>query len=222
MRKWIIIWLLLGALIHPGVTQERVVERILAIVEGEIITLTDVQVALAFGLFPSEKGKKQQLDLARVLENLIDLQVVLKLAESEKVNLSAESLNKAWEALITRLGKERFQRLKKIFGLSDEDVRQLLQEKLTFDQIIQKRITLITSVSLDEIQDYYQNVYLKNMAAKHQKPRSLVEVMRDLEIIIRKEKGQAEVRKWLRTLRSQADIVIKDKEMINHFRGEKG
>ena len=197
--------------------QERVIERVLAIVEGEIITLTDVQVALTFGLFSLEEGKTGTEALGQILDKLIEVKVVLKLAESKKVDLPAEVLDKSWAELKNKLGEERYQRLKKVFGLSDKDIRRLLREKLIFDQIIQKRITLIIPVSLDEIREYYQKVYLKEMADRQQEPRSLVEVMRELEVKIRREKGQAEVGKWLQTLRSQADIVIKAKEMIDYY-----
>lgn len=216
-RKTLIFWILLSLLGGGSLAQERVIERVLAIVEGEIITLTDVQVALTFGLFSLEEGKTGTEALGQILDKLIEVKVVLKLAESKKVDLPAEVLDKSWAELKNKLGEERYQRLKKVFGLSDKDIRRLLREKLIFDQIIQKRITLIIPVSLDEIREYYQNVYLKEMADRQQEPRSLVEVMRELEVKIRREKGQAEVGKWLQTFRSQADIVIKAKEMIDYY-----
>ena len=214
LRKAFFFWLILNLLIGGSLAQERVIERILAIVEGEIITLTDVQIAWALGLY-SWAGEAEAKTWREVLDKLIEVKVVLKLAESAKIKISPEDLENSWTELKTRLGEERYLQLKQLFGFSDKDIRKFIREKLIFDQIIQKRITLVIPVSLDEIKDYYQNVYLKEMAAQHQKPRSLVEVMRELEERIRRKKGQAEVKKWLETLRSQADIVIKTKEVID-------
>lgn len=194
--------------------QERVIERIVALVESNIITLTDVQIASAFDLFNLGEKEKKSNSLAATLEKIIDLKVVLHLAKEEEMELDDEIFEESWKKWRAGLGEDKFVFYQKVFGVSEEDLKTLLKEKLIFDRLIQRRVALSIPVSIEEIRSYYQNVYLPQIEASQQKPKSLVEVMKELEAKIRQEKGQEEINKWLKSLRSQAKIVIKDKSLV--------
>ncbi|HDJ23768.1 MAG TPA: hypothetical protein ENF17_07755, partial [Candidatus Aminicenantes bacterium] len=106
--------------------QERVIERIVALVESNIITLTDVQIASAFDLFNlGEKGEKSN-SLAATLEKIIDLKLVLHLAKEEEMELDDEIFEESWKKWRAGLGEDKFVFYQKVFGVSEEDLKTLL------------------------------------------------------------------------------------------------
>lgn len=209
------VFFLFSVLIGIVFSQEKVIDKIVALVDDDIITLTDIRVASAFDLFGLREKEGGDLNLMNVLEKIIDMKVVLKLAKDEKIEVDDKTLDESWKKWRTQMGEDRFISYQKAFGLSDDDLKKLLKEKLIFDRILQQRITISIPVSIEEIRNYYNNVYLHQIKANQEKPKSLVEVMKDLEVKIRQEKGQEEMEKWLKSLRSQAEIIIKDKRILN-------
>src|SRR5512143_3237662 len=105
----------------PGpARQSTTVDCVVAVVGPRVISLTDVRLAEAFGVFDTageaEPGRRRRL----ILEKLIDQKVVVNMAR-ESVPVGADKVEKAWTDLIGRLGREKARALLESFGAESVD-----------------------------------------------------------------------------------------------------
>ena len=134
----------------PGLLSAQLVDRILAVVNNEVIALSDVQKYQT--LFRKED------DTNDILKELIDQKLIL--AEAKKFEIPPppeEAVQKESEKLMTRLGGEAaLEELLKRIILSEAEVRELIQARLTVQQILEERINFFIFVSPREVDAYYQ------------------------------------------------------------------
>ena len=130
MMKRIMFLTLLAA--AAGLAQT--VNCLVAVVNGEIITLLDVEVAAEFGLSRQagvEAGRDPRL---AVLDALIDRKVVLDLAREAR-GLSGEELDAALTGLRHGLGDDAFAAKLAKFGLAEKDLEPFLEERILYDRL---------------------------------------------------------------------------------------
>ena len=85
---------------------QELVDRILVLVNDEVITLTDVKVAEAFGYFLDDEG--QSLERDRILEQIINQRLLMQLM-GESVVIQEEEVEVSLQILIDRLGRGRIE-----------------------------------------------------------------------------------------------------------------
>jgi hypothetical protein len=193
-----------------GTSQSRpqVVDCILAVVNKQVITLTDLRLVDRFGLYEIE-GKGEAADRpARLLDKLIDLKVVLDLAAG---NMAAEKakVENSLESLIDRLGPEKARAELDAFGLTPEDLKPYLEEKILCETIIAERFAQSSSVSLKEIEAYYTETYVPAQKKLGLELRLIIAMLDTIESEIKRVKAEAQVALWIKNLRKQAEIEIR-------------
>lgn len=206
--------LLLAALLAPapcpaGQAQRAVtVDCVVAVVGSRVISLTDVRLAEAFGVFDmgseADPAKRRRL----ILDKLIDQKVVVVLAR-ENVPVGADKVEKAWTALIDRIGREDAKRRLEAFGAESVDLLPYLEEKLLAEAIIESRFSHGAAVSLKEIETYYAETYAPARKALGLAVPPLPEVAGALESEIQRGLMAERAAQWIRNLREQAEIEIK-------------
>jgi hypothetical protein len=192
-------WLLLMAV--SGLSAE-VIDRVLAVVDGVVITLSDVAAASALGLVPEDNSDDRT---GAVLARLINRQLILgevdRYAPSEPSNESIEqelqsirsrfASTDAYNAALTRL------------GLDDKRVRQTARDSLRIRAYLEQRFA-VPPPGDEELRRYYrehsqeftkdgQTVPFENARAQIEK--TLVTARR-----------QMLVDDWVNGLRRRADI----------------
>lgn len=136
MAKRILLLTLLAA--AAGLAQT--VNCVVAIVNGEIITRLDVEVAAEFGLGHDaavEPGGDPRLS---ALDALIDRKVVLGLARDVR-GLSGEELDAAVAELRRTLGEDAFAAKLGKFGLAAQDLGSYLEERILYDRALALRFS---------------------------------------------------------------------------------
>ncbi len=63
-------------------------------------------------------------------------------------------------------------------------------------------------VSLNEIDTYYRESYIPAQKAKGLEPLPMVELLNEIESILKKEKIEKQVVDWIQNLRQKADVKI--------------
>ena len=183
------------------------VDRIVAVVNEEVITLTDVRIAEAFGLYAEEIEEGAEDPRSLILGRLIDQKVVIQLS-GEDVLIEGEILEETLKQITQRLGTEEAEERLRQFGLDWEDLKNFLREKIAFETIISERFSKVNPVSLEEIEEYYQRSYVPAQREKGVEPKPMMEILDEIESGIKQEKIEAQIKDWIKNLRERSDIQI--------------
>jgi hypothetical protein len=202
----------------PGTSQSRpqVVDCIVAVVNKQVITLTDLRLADRFGLYEIEGKAAAATRPARLLDKLIDQKVVLDLAAGNKAAEKTKVEN-SLEDLIGRLGPEKARAELEAFGLTPEDLNPYLEEKILYETIIAERFAQSSSVNLKEIEAYYAETYVPAQKKLGLEPRPMIALLDTIESEIKRIKAEAQVALWIKNLRKQAEIEIRT-DCLNKYK----
>ena len=204
MFKRILLITLLAVSAGPAQT----VNCLVAVVNGSIITLHDVQVAAEFGLgFAATGGEATDPRLA-ALEALIDRKVVLDLAREAR-GLSGEELDAALADLRRVVGKDAFAAKLRKFSLREKDLEAYVEDGILYERAIALRFSQTIPVSLTEIERYYRDSYVPEQTRLGKTAEPLDRVADRIETTIRDERRTKQIGDWVRDLRKRADIQLK-------------
>jgi hypothetical protein len=204
MIKKILLVLLLAAASGPAQT----VNCLVAVVNGDIITLHDVQVAAEFGLGrPAAGGEGMDPRLA-ALDALIDRKVVLALARETR-GVDRQELAVALAGLRRGLGPETFAAKLAKFGLAEKDLEPFVGDEILYDRALALRFSSTIPVSLTEVERHYRDTYVPEQTRLGLATEPLDRVADRIESTIRGERRAKQVDDWVKDLRKRADIQIR-------------
>lgn len=186
----------------------------MAVVNDHIITLTDLKIADAFGLYEYEfEGDVDDL-LSLILERMVNQKIVID-ATKENISVENAELEASLERIIQALGREEFQKKLDEFGLSLEELKGHFKEKILYQKVISRRFGQEVILSLKEIETYYEEVYIPAQEERGLELRPMTEILDEIEMAIRQEKMERQIAEWINNLRKQADVEIKFDEVKN-------
>ncbi|HEX4950944.1 MAG TPA: hypothetical protein VFZ34_30065 [Blastocatellia bacterium] len=192
------------------VAQSEVTDRLLVLVNRDVITESDVRWALALD------PEVQPLDLSAenrraMLERLIDQRLLLQEAEKLPRNEPTEEeitehINKE---LITRFGgNEKFvERMKKV-GLEQAMLREIVRRRLEILKYVDFRFRSFVFIKPDEIEAYYRNTIIPEAARKGVGAPELEDKLRsEIEARLINERVNAELDRFFDETRAQAQLT---------------
>jgi len=188
-----------------GLGRGEVVDRIVAVVNDEVITLTDVNIILRFGLFEDLEESQEEKTRGKILDRLIDQKVVIQLA-SERMIIAEEELEAILSDIVQKTDPDLAEEALLQFGLDWDDLKSYLREKLLFQKIISQRFNRGVIVSIEEIESYYEQVYVPSQREKNLSPQPMIEVLDRLEGELQRAKVEDQVQEWIENLKREADI----------------
>lgn len=202
-----------AALLVSSASFADTVERIVAKVNGEIITLTElnaeVEVALQ-QLGPAQSEEEQRMreeQIPRqVLDSVIGNMLVLQVAKDRGLRVPSRFFEEWKQNLMTEMKIEdeaEFERQVKLQGASLEGLKKRFEESLLLQEVRRMEVDSKVNVSEPEIEERYRN----NIADYTQAPR-----VRLREIVVRfddtNELEQGEkARRLLQDIRQGADFA---------------
>lgn len=204
MMKRIMLLTLLAA--AAGLAQT--VNCLVAVVNGEIITLLDVEVAAEFGL-----GRETSVETGRdprlaALDALIDRKVVLDLAQEAR-GIDPEELAAALADLRRGFSESAFAAKLVKFGLAEKDLEPYLRDGLLYDRALALRFSATIPVSLTEIERHYRDSYVPEQTRLGKAVEPLERVAERIESLLREERRTKQTADWVRDLRKRANIQLK-------------
>jgi hypothetical protein len=199
------------------VAGNQVVDRIAAVVNDEVITLSDLRIVISFGLYDDEIPSPQDKNFV-ILERLINQKLVLGLT-GETVPVEQEEIAAAYGLLEKSLGSEGVENRLIEFGLEKEALLEYLYEKILYQKILFERFAMAAVVSLKEIEDFYRNKYVPSQEFKGLDIKPMVDILDEIESAIKKEKMSRRVEEWITHLKQEADIQILLKRRDNESHG---
>lgn len=201
MIKRIALLMLLGAAAAPAQT----VNSIVAVVNGEVITLLDVLVTAEFGLAATDAEADPR---QAALEALIDRKIVLDLAREARSADRAE-VAAALAELRRSMGEEAFAAKLAKLGLAAKGLEPYLEERLLYERALNMRFSQSVPVSVTEIERHYRDIYVPEQTRLGRTAEPLDRASEAIEAKLRAGRRTQQMTSWVRDLRKRADIQIK-------------
>lgn len=182
-----------------------VIDRVLAVVSGSIITLSDANAAIALGMV-NTAGAVDPIRSA--LDQLIERSLML--AEMERYGPpqpAAAEVDARVRVLRTRAGGEaHLQQTLAAVGFTEEQLRQIARDDLRLQDYLNQRFAAPGPASDEEVRRYYREHQGEFIRGGMQQPLSTVEA--DVRSRLDTARRTAMVEEWLRQLRLRADVLI--------------
>ncbi len=214
-RVWGCVFAIHLLMISVG-SQEVAVDGIVAVVNEEVITLTDFRIVHEFGIKRSDREDRSELSSRDVLEGLIEQKLIILITNAD-INVPVIELERLYQQLSDSLGIELFQQKMAEFDLTREELYVYLGEMIASRLILAQRFQLTVSVTLREIEEYYEQTYVPEQRNKGQEPQPMVEILDMLEAEVKSEETRLLSAEWVRNLRKEADIQVFAENYPHYF-----
>ena len=144
-------WAVFGA-VTPS--QSEMVDRVVAVVSGEVITLSMVEDAMnAIWIDPQNIPKSQQDALQRLIDHKLKLQEARRLG----VTVSEESLSRELAKVASRFASpEGFAEALLQRGITQEDLEESLMEEIMVQDMVTRKFRLFVEVPEIEVSAFFQ------------------------------------------------------------------
>jgi len=189
-----------------GAVRAQIIDRILAVVGNEPITLSDVNAAVKLGLVPVAGGTDQSLQSA--LNALIERQ--LQLIEVNRY-LPPEPVDATIDARLAEL-RARFandaalEAALEETGVTPAQLRARVRDNLRIESYLQQRFGAVYQPNEDEVARYYRSheaTFTRNGML-----RPYNEVRAEARKRLVDERTASLVRDWIAGLRRRADVTV--------------
>jgi hypothetical protein len=203
--------ILLSLLIAVGaVRAQKIVDQILTLVNDDIITRVDLLWSLALDpSAPSPAGPVSPDILRQKLDVMIDERLVAQdAARLPGAEVPQDEIDQKRRMLIERFPSEAAfrQRIESV-GLTPQRLDQLIRERILIERFKEFRFQSFVFVREEEIQRYYTEVLAPQVRARGAIPPPVEQVREQIRVILREEKINEEIDRWLIEARQRADIV---------------
>jgi len=143
---------------HPDTPD--VVDRVIAVVNNDAITLSELQDSLHYYLYETKQTVKpeQEEELKRqILGRLIENRLQLQEATREQITVEEAEINERLEELMKRFEartQDELEKLVKAQGLTLAGVKKQLREQVMIQKVVQRKVQFRVSVTEQEIEAY--------------------------------------------------------------------
>ena len=181
----------------------QVVDRVIAVVSGSVIMLSDARAALTLGLFDAEDAPDP---IAPAMRWLIDRRIVLDEAgRGERVDVDAAALGQAVEQVKQRFASgDEYRRALEGLGLDDAGVTRLVRETMVARQYVEARFESALPATDGELRAYYASH--ADRFVRQGRQLSFEEALADVTAAVQQELRTQAASAWMDRLRRRADI----------------
>ena len=160
------------AFLHPPVVKAEMVDRIIAIVNDDVITFSDLnrEGAALFRRITQEAPPEQverTLLKAReeMLSSLIDKLIVAQRAKKMGVSVSNPEVDAAIKSIIERnkTTPEKFWQQMTLMGSNEQDYREIIRSQILQEKLIDYEIRSRVVVTEERIREFYEKNYAQKM-----------------------------------------------------------
>ena len=203
MRRLLV--LLLLALPAAAVT----VDRIAAVIDGQVLTVSEVSQMVELRFFP-RLGNSDDEYRREVLDALIAQ--ALRYRDVERFG-AQDILADTIEARVLEIQKRfpteaEFAAALARAELTPEELRALVQRQLQVEAYIQERFAPLVFVTNDEIDEYYRGPWREQRRARGLAVPALTEVRDEVRAALRLSRLQVEIDRWTSQLRARANVDV--------------
>lgn len=178
------------------------IDRVLAVVNGEPITLSEVLEAMALA-----PGAQPPPTLEETLERLIDARLMEHEARRYLQEPPSEEESEATlRALMGRFASpDDYRATLRRLGIAEDYLRKRIRRELAVDRYVDRRFRPLVQVAQREVEEYYRTVLLPDLDAGS--PATLQDVEGLIRNILEERDLNRRISAWVDELKSSASIV---------------
>lgn len=199
---------ILVILAPPMFARPELVDRIVAIIDQDVITLSEARQSLELRLARSgiSEGEGQEDALSQEVERLIELRLVSREVERFSDEVVPEALvSQALASLRAGFDTEQaFLDSLVAQGFSEPELRAQLRSQLAMNRYLERRFRGLTYVTDDEVEAYYRDELVAELQRQTVPPLS--EVADLIRANLEERKFNQRVDEWVEELKSRARI----------------
>ena len=186
-------------------TRAEIIDRILAVVDAQIITLSDVRAALRFGIVPEDVSTDPT---GAVLQRLIDRRLMLIEVDRYAPPEPSEAAVNASLAAVERRFKDALglEIALNQSALTREELRRQLRDTLRIESYLQQRFSTSVQVSDDEVVRYYREH--SEEFTRDGQLRPFEEVRDAVRTRVIENQRAAFVTQWIEGLRKRGSVQL--------------
>lgn len=164
--------LLIFTLVLPGNCLAELVDRVVAVVNDDVITMSEVnEEGRGFFQKITEQAPAEQLSAAlkrareEVLNGLIDKKLIAQEAAKQKVTVTDEELEAAFKQMVAtnNMSPEQFRDQLSNMGMTEATYRDNLRNQILQSKILNYEVRSKIIITDDMILDYYDTHYTKHV-----------------------------------------------------------
>ena len=202
-----------GLIALPAVARaQQTIEQILTLVNNDPITRLELLWSIAMDAgAPNPAGPISSDLLARKLDVMIDEKLISQeAARIPSAEITRDEIVKKRTELIKSFPSEaQFRERVGSVGLTPQKLEEILRQRILIDRFVDFRFRSFVLVTEQETKRYYDEVLVPKVRAGGQVPPGLdaPKIRENIEMILKQEKIDAEINRFLATARQRADVV---------------
>lgn len=188
-----------------------IVDRVAAVVNGEVVTLSDLRWLLYYrGLTEPQDPDQRKSFFENLLQQLIEQKLIAaEAAQTPGIQISREQVDDRVKAYGDRFGsEEKFQDYLKETDISLADLQELIRRQLAVVSFVKVRFEPFIIILPDQIQEYYDTVLVPELQASEQEAPPLRLVEEQIRDILTVARVNQEMDNWVRNALRKAAVDI--------------
>ena len=191
-------------LVLPSTAGSELVDRIVAAVNNEVITASELALAVALNTRIDSAGTDRKILESETLDGLITRRLLIQEARRLKfAELADQELAAEVGKLVARLGSDKaFDDFLQGLGVTPQEISRMLGERLIVARFIEKKVGLFVRVSRDEAQNYFESHSVDFHGKRFQ------DVQKSIVTLLTERKTERQLDRYIAELRSKANIRL--------------
>lgn len=195
-----------GGQVWRPVLQAQIVDRIVARVEDDILTLSEVRELARYQQLVDGRAEAE----SKLLDRLIDQWILTREAAAARFGPPSDAdADRALSALEKNFdSREAFRARLAALGLSAEALRRLIRTQLHLTQYLDYRFRPAAQFGREEVEKYYREQLVPQLAARGQAAPPLENVTEQIRELLTQREISERAARWLEEARSRTRIEI--------------
>ncbi|HEY3052346.1 MAG TPA: hypothetical protein VGK04_03055 [Thermoanaerobaculia bacterium] len=186
------------------------VDRVAAVIDRQVITVSEVSQMVEMRFFPRTAGQSEDDYRRGVLENLIAQ--TLRYRDVERFgaqDIPKDTIEARLQDIRKRFASEaEFDAALARAELSLDEFRALVKRQLQVEAYIQERFAPLVFIPNEDIETYYRGTWSQQRRARGLAIPPLNEVREEIRALLRSDRLQHEIEQWTSQLRLRANVDV--------------
>jgi parvulin-like peptidyl-prolyl isomerase len=191
-------------------TAQKTIDRVAAVVDRQVITLSEIDQMVAIHFFPRRTSASDDDYRHDVLEALIAQ--TLRLRDVQRFgaqDVPKDSIEARLQEMEKRFASEaESMTALRSAELSLDDVRALVKRQLQVESYVQERLAPLILVSNEEIQSYYNTTWSQQRRERGLPIPPLPEVREEIRTLLKSTRLQSDIDQWTEQLRAHVNVDV--------------
>jgi hypothetical protein len=208
-RKFLVLLLLLlPPLVGPA--EAVTIDRIAAVIDRQVLTVSEVAQLAEVRFFPRPAGTSEDDYRREILERLIAQ--ALRFRDVERFgaqDIPRDSIEARMLEIEKRFGSQaELDAALARAELTREELQALIKRQLQVEAYIQERFAPLIFISNEEIDTYYRGPWSEQRRDRGLPATAVAEVREEIRALLRSSRLEDEIERWTSQLRARANVDV--------------